>query len=128
MLVDPEEVKRLLPKKAAPFLSQNEASKRMSIPAGAVAALARGGTSSVGGSCGSGLASPINAIRPEDADALSPRYITLARAAEAMGLGRCGRIAREMIEAAGVRPAFDPEVVGCRIYERSAIQSDAKEN
>lgn len=120
LLVDPDEVKSLLPKKDKPFMAQNEASKRMGLSAATVAALIKGGhlpstVASVPGAHG-----PVNAIRPQDADAFTARYITLARAAEVMRV-RCYRVARKIIEAEGVMPAFDPEVVGCRIYERKAV-------
>ena len=121
MLVDSDEVKSLLPKKITRFLSQNEASKRMGLTGKIVSALAEAGHLPTTIASVPGGHHPVRAISPEDADAFVARYVTLAQASAELALGGCLRISRKIIEAKGARPVFDPEVVGCRIYEREIV-------
>lgn len=119
--VNPAEVKRRVPRKPLPGLSMRQAAVRMGLAGNLMARLVAARllpSSPIDGVSGN---RPMRVITPEDADAFSARYITLSQAATSMGLGNCGRIARQVIEAGGIRPAFDPEVCGCRIYERAAL-------
>lgn len=121
ILVNPAEVKEKLPRKPSAGLSMNQAGKRMGLPGNLTRRLVAAG-------CIPSTSAPVPSsrfqsriIRPEDADAFVERYVTLSEVAAEMGLGSCLRVARRMIEEKGARPAFDPDEVGARIYERSGL-------
>lgn len=121
VLVNPAEVRSLLPKKETRFLSQNEARKRMGITGRTLTRLVAAGHVPSTLAKVPGAHHPVRAIKPEDADAFPMRYVTLPEITEAMGFGLAYRLGRKALDEMGIYPVFDPVEVGCRIYERADL-------
>lgn len=120
ILVNPEEVKTILPQKELPGLTPQQVAERIGVNPKVVTALLTRRYIRHQTMRPFSNRSGIRIVRPEDADAFAKGYISLPQAAELVGQ-LSPKTLKVHLDGMGIQPAIQRSEVGGFFYDRTAI-------